>query len=240
MDPERQNRIAADTLRTEALASSRQEVENLTVQLNAAEALIAIEKRRSREKDAIIAELKHENKLLRILVKVYESNNKLTEEVAFVDEKTGILNDKGFFKALRENQNSGVFILVDANKFKPINDTFGHKAGDRALRGIADQLKELFGEKAIVGRIGGDEFAVFVEAKMEELEQKLPRNEQGDPYIIANYTVSEEDQTPQTVTASIGMQIRNSSDNLDDIVKRADANMYESKRKGEHRESEEK
>lgn len=53
-------------------------------------------------------------------------------------------------------------ILFDLDQFKRVNDTFGHLAGDRVIRSIADNLQTLFGEDHILGRFGGDEFIVFV------------------------------------------------------------------------------
>ncbi len=128
---------------------------------------------------------------------------------------------------------SGVYVLADANKFKPINDTYGHEAGNIALRAIANKLKEIFaGSEVIVGRIGGDEFAVFVEGMIADVTAKFPKNEHGDPYLATNFNISEKSHE---VTASIGMAAVSATDELDEVVKVADSSMYESKRKGVHR-----
>ncbi|WP_410646260.1 GGDEF domain-containing protein [Amycolatopsis sp. cmx-4-54] len=54
-------------------------------------------------------------------------------------------------------------LFVDVNKLKPLNDTISHRAGDRLLREIADRLRAQLGEKALLGRIGGDEFVALLD-----------------------------------------------------------------------------
>lgn len=79
-------------------------------------------------------------------------------------------------------QGSGVFMILDIDDFKKINDTFGHPFGDKVLIIIADILKASFPEDAVIGRLGGDEFGIFlpddccrerIEAYMELLYDRL-------------------------------------------------------------------
>ena len=97
------------------------------------------------------------------------------------DPLTGVLSRRAFFAAcaaqLREfplEGPGGCFLMVDLDRFKEINDNFGHPEGDRALREAARCLQESFGQ-GIIGRMGGDEFAVFLAPPVpnEELEAAL-------------------------------------------------------------------
>ena len=69
----------------------------------------------------------------------------------------------------------GYFIMVDLDRFKEINDTYGHPEGDRALRGVAQCLRDSFGQNGLIGRLGGDEFAVLLceDMSLAELEVDL-------------------------------------------------------------------
>lgn len=90
-------------------------------------------------------------------------------QLATLDELTLISNRRGFTAlakhslAICKRKNlSASILLIDLNKFKPINDKFGHAEGDRALIVFANILREVFRESDVFGRIGGDEFAVMM------------------------------------------------------------------------------
>jgi diguanylate cyclase (GGDEF)-like protein len=118
---------------------------------------------------------------------------KLVEELqasAETDFLLGILNRRGFERELtraiayiKRYRTNGALIALDVDRLKPINDTFGHGAGDSVLRAIADVLKALVRTSDIVGRLGGDEFALLLwnlneteaRAKAAALEQAIDR-----------------------------------------------------------------
>lgn len=90
-------------------------------------------------------------------------------QLATLDELTLISNRRGFTAlakhslAICKRKNlSASILLIDLNKFKPINDQFGHAEGDRALIVFANIIREVFRESDVFGRIGGDEFAVLM------------------------------------------------------------------------------
>lgn len=99
------------------------------------------------------------------------------------DFLTGAMTRRAFFSACtrvqqlwaRDGACPGYFIMVDLDYFKEINDQHGHPAGDQALKEVARGLKETFGREALIGRMGGDEFAVLACTDMtaEELEVEL-------------------------------------------------------------------
>ena len=97
-----------------------------------------------------------------------EASHQRATEAATTDFLTGLPNRRAFMAALDEelaNRAGGCkfgLALVDLDRFKPINDTFGHGIGDELLRVVADRLKGLAGEEATVARLGGDEFAVLL------------------------------------------------------------------------------
>jgi diguanylate cyclase (GGDEF)-like protein/PAS domain S-box-containing protein len=90
------------------------------------------------------------------------------ERLAIVDELTGLYNRRGFqtlgeqqLKLARRTRHAPTLVFVDVDDMKTINDSYGHKAGDRALCDTALVLRESFRESDILGRLGGDEFVVF-------------------------------------------------------------------------------
>ena len=105
------------------------------------------------------------------------------EHEAKNDALTGAMNRRTFLqmcgRALQKLDSSGTFfgyfIMVDLDRFKEVNDLHGHPEGDRVLREAGRALRETFGRDGLVGRMGGDEFAVLVYIPMprEELEAAL-------------------------------------------------------------------
>jgi diguanylate cyclase (GGDEF)-like protein len=89
--------------------------------------------------------------------------------LALIDDLTGVSNRRGFLaaaerecqRAIREHR-SALLAYIDVNDFKEINDTHGHAEGDEALRAIGKVLRAVFRGADVIGRIGGDEFAVLV------------------------------------------------------------------------------
>ena len=81
------------------------------------------------------------------------------------DGLTGLLTRAYLLGQVRDHLNqhrSGAFLMVDADNFKLINDTFGHDVGDEALKRLADILRAAVSHDALVGRLGGEEFGVFL------------------------------------------------------------------------------
>ncbi|MEJ1158219.1 putative bifunctional diguanylate cyclase/phosphodiesterase [Prosthecomicrobium sp. N25] len=101
--------------------------------------------------------------------------------LALTDPVTGLANRRGFSEAVDQaaaqlGRGSGraLAVFIDLDRFKRINDTYGHAAGDRLLTTIAGRLAEAAGERAIVGRLGGDEFAVFVPCSAADAASAAP------------------------------------------------------------------
>lgn len=127
---------------------------------------------------------------------------------------------------------NGALLIVDIDNFKDVNDTLGHDSGDTALIEVARQLRQLFRAGDIVGRVGGDEFMVFV-VGMEEgenLEQKL-----RDISTVFNWSFSKND-IEYDISCSIGVALypRDGKD-FSSLSKRADAALYFAKQNGKNR-----
>jgi len=90
---------------------------------------------------------------------------------ANLDPLTGLLNRRSFveqFELAMFHKVSGIFMVIDVDDLKRINDQHGHLAGDEAIISTADALRSSLGEKALIARIGGDEFCAFIEALDED------------------------------------------------------------------------
>jgi|GEM_PF-4494064 len=106
---------------------------------------------------------------------------KRNDHLARYDELTGLLNRRGFFERLSERIAEAerrnltmVFGVLDLDRFKSVNDVYGHAIGDRLLQEVAKRLTTLFCDDAIIGRLGGDEFAVALPVGLNvERAQKI-------------------------------------------------------------------
>ncbi len=167
--------------------------------------------------------------------------NRRLEELATTDPLTGIFNRRAVFervrmglsRALRENQSCGLAIL-DLDKFKKINDQFGHLMGDDALVIASKCLKQSTREYDIAGRIGGDEFLVYfaveTKAQFEAILQRLLTNINTDTMDISG-------ELTIRVKASIGGVFVNAEKEQGEIginllIKKADDALYKAKDRG--------
>ncbi len=100
--------------------------------------------------------------------------------MSLTDELTGLYNRRGFFtlaqqqlKVTERTKKDMLLFFVDLDKMKQINDTLGHQEGDKALVEVATILKEVFRESDIIGRMGGDEFAILAIDTADETGEVL-------------------------------------------------------------------
>ncbi len=158
------------------------------------------------------------------------------KEIAIRDELTGLLNRRGFkengrraFSHARRNDTPLSVIMTDIDRFKFINDKYGHAAGDAALVHFSRLLEESRRGEDVVARVGGEEFALL-----------LPGTELRDAMAIADQLCNHVGSTPMDMTSvglpmtsSFGVAAISESDRtLDDMVLRADRALYRSKRAG--------
>ena len=107
-------------------------------------------------------------KKLAISASELNEKNKLLNRLSITDALTGINNRRGFMDSVRAQVNAkynegrhAMFVFADMDNLKQVNDIFGHKNGDFAIKSISDILVKSFHEDDIIGRIGGDEFVAF-------------------------------------------------------------------------------
>ena len=144
------------------------------------------------------------------------------------DPLTGVLNRRAFYERATTLLTSPgddlhlIVVMIDLDKFKKLNDAYGHLAGDQALTAVGWVLREASSSSAIIGRFGGEEFIV-IDAVPAEAAEELPAK------LCAAIASS-----PHPVTASVGAAIVRwgCSSAMDDLIRSADAAMYAAKRAG--------
>ncbi len=140
------------------------------------------------------------------------------------DELTGLLNRKGL--KTRTAELSGHVLLLDLDRFKYVNDTLGHDAGDRLLAIAGRRLRETVGGEHIAARLGGDEFAVFVQSSYQQALELAQR------VIIAFSQPFSVEGVSLGLGASIGIGAVETGGRIGGGLQRADAAMYEAKKSG--------
>ncbi len=166
--------------------------------------------------------------------KIASLQEKIThlKELSTTDEDTNLLNKRGFNQqlrrvlanAVRSNQ-KGVFVLCDIDHFKRINDVYGHLAGDAVLREIATQLHTALRKTDVVGRIGGDEFALVM--TNTDLPKAKKRLKQLQKTIQSTPVLWQGEQIP--VSLSLGLTTYTSKSKEMALYNRADKRLYKAK-----------
>jgi len=130
--------------------------------------------------------------------------------------------------AKRENKKLAL-LMIDLDKFKPINDNYGHPAGDNVLQKVASILKQTSRETDVVARLGGDEFAIIYvhPAKKEDVSLLAQRivNAIKKPIQIADQSIQ--------VGASVGIAVYpDDGKDKEKLINKPDLALYEAKRDG--------
>ena len=149
--------------------------------------------------------------------------------VAATDPLTGVLNRRAFFERLRttlaDRERTNIAVcLVDLDRFKSVNDTAGHAAGDAVLVAVAQALGTALRETDTVARLGGDEFAVLAAGPHVAPNTRDVAERLRDAVACAGLAAG--------VTASIGAVVPMAGESLQNLLHRADMAMYEAKNRG--------
>jgi diguanylate cyclase (GGDEF)-like protein/PAS domain S-box-containing protein len=135
-------------------------------------------------------------------------------------------------RALRSSQVVAVLYL-DMDRFKEVNDTFGHGAGDRVLEVLAERLTRAVPKETIVGRLAGDEFALFVDGLPTDADNRGPVAQLARTLLTEVSRPFQLNQHEVFLTASVGIAFcPRDAENVIDLIRNADAAMYYSKQNG--------
>ena len=163
---------------------------------------------------------------------IFELKEKLLKEANYKsshDLLTNLYNRTYFEKNAKELIKKNIpfsVVFIDLDNFKYVNDTFGHNKGDEILKSTADILRKNLKGKDIIARFGGDEFVVaVVECNKECAKKMFDKIKEEIDYFFKDYNV----------TASIGIAYFPEIKDYEELIKKADENMYKSKKSGKNK-----
>jgi diguanylate cyclase (GGDEF)-like protein len=166
------------------------------------------------------------------------------EHASRMDAKTGLLNAVTWQREARIELSRAArthtplaVAMIDIDHFKQVNDTYGHLAGDAVLATLSATLRGLLREYDIIGRFGGEEFAILLPhtdmVGAEQITERL-RAKLAEITVAAGHGTAAE--VPLQVTVSIGVAtLETSRRDLDDLIAAADAALYRAKAQGRNR-----
>ena len=162
-------------------------------------------------------------------------HNKKIKEQAETDPLTGLINRNGFEKRVQmhlvEKPQQGMLLIFDLDHFKAVNDAQGHPEGDRVLRVFANALQAFFGKDDIVGRIGGDEFVVFMDenVSLQTIESKM------QAFLTQFFSHLKEYHEKYGLSASVGIAyVDHTITDYESLYRCADVALYIAKDNGKN------
>lgn len=158
-----------------------------------------------------------------------KKSNKNLSIKAYRDSLTKAYNRNGLFKHLENKNILYTLTIIDIDKFKNINDTFGHDIGDSVLVELSSLIMNNIRDNDIFARWGGEEFLIVFDNNNLEVTQNICEELRKK---IEKFNFS----TVKNITASFGVSnLRANSESFDDALKRADKALYEAKNGGRNR-----
>ena len=155
---------------------------------------------------------------------------------ALTDTLTELPNRRYAMKRLKQEWESArrtgrplSVVMCDIDKFKSVNDTFGHDAGDRVVQTIAELMKNTSPKQSIAGRLGGEEFALFLtHTEVDSMEQVAEALRQA----VENTSFKSADGDDFNVTVSVGAALTSEAETAEGLLKAADLRLYAAKHRG--------
>lgn len=186
---------------------------------------------------AIIAPL-FSSMQLRMVAQLEQAHNKL-QHLSITDELTQTYNRRYFaevadreFERSRQARNQVAVLLMDADNFKKVNDTYGHHVGDQVLRQMANITRSCIRKNDVLARWGGEEFIVLL--PQASLAEALEVAERIRISVLSNPV--ELPEKPLAVSVSIGLAtLESTMQRFDDMLRAADKALYRAKHQGKNR-----
>lgn len=169
--------------------------------------------------------------LARAHAQLAAAHRRLSEK-ASRDDMTGMLNRESFFAALdgsRRKSDRGALLIIDADHFKIINDSYGHLTGDEALLLIAGAIERGVRSGDILGRIGGEEFGAFLVGATEQEAKRVAERIRREVELVRFRPV---DERTVPLTVSIGGTVCAEGSNVSELMRAADLRLYQAKHRG--------
>ncbi|MFP5392518.1 MAG: diguanylate cyclase domain-containing protein [Gammaproteobacteria bacterium] len=157
-------------------------------------------------------------------------------KLAQVDPLTGLANRAGFRARLDlamhnavQNERLMAVMYMDIDRFKPVNDTYGHEVGDKLLKAFSGRLTQALRASDTVARLGGDEFTIII----ENLTRREDASAAAAKIVTAMRTPFELDGVTVSVSTSIGLAFfRDGAHDPDALLRQADTFLYQAKQAG--------
>lgn len=175
----------------------------------------------------------------RMYLDLWEATQTL-HALARTDQQTGLLNNRTFVARVGDRLADGrrtALLLADLDRFKSINDRHGHPKGDEVIAAVGQVIRDLFGPEAVVGRMGGEEFAVALDCPFGSEETARTHCADWADELRRRIAAIRIDDLDRVVapTASIGIARASGEDAFSDLYARADEALYVAKAAGRNR-----
>jgi diguanylate cyclase (GGDEF)-like protein len=165
-------------------------------------------------------------------VSTYETKLKAVEQLASQDSLTGLANRRKIEERIEwriAHQQVFSVVILDLDRFKPVNDTYGHPAGDNLLQQFSEELRSNSRSTDIVGRWGGDEFILVLDCDINTAKSQVERVQK---WVLGEYTIKPAAGAKEAkvkVSASIGIAQWEAGESMQGLIARADSAMYREK-----------
>lgn len=191
--------------------------------INAQATIIPIKDSYSEVKN-YIGILKDETEITKL--KVVNTSTKNKDPLTGVQNRESMLHVIDIKCELSTTKNQIAILFIDLNKFKQVNDTYGHQYGDFVLSSAANRMKKTLRANDLIGRYGGDEFIIMLERITKESAYEIAQKIQdalSKPYVV-------DEQVIDFVSGSIGISFApNDSKKASELIEKADIAMYQAK-----------
>lgn len=186
---------------------------------------------------AVTALYTNSGKAKQLVMKITDITDSKREMIGLLqksqeDALTGLLNREAFRQLVKESlelSGGGYLFLMDLDRFKHVNDEFGHRAGDEILKKMADCLRQCFRKGDYVGRFGGDEFLAFVPG---QIDRQIIEKRAAD-LVAAVGRIKSDTYEELKVSCSVGVA-KCQGESYEELLEKADKAMYSVKESGKN------